>query len=760
MPADSSALPDSSTAAGRLVRRYLPLLPFLAHVPVVVWVFGDALFHGRVLHFRDVTTLYYPAYVLLDRSFHTGIWPLWNPGNYAGAPFLMANPIELLLVHIGGAAGALRFGPALYLLIAMCGASYLARALSLETRAVWVAGLVYGLSGVLLSMVPLFPLYHAAALAPWVVSAILAASRRPDAARISRLGLLLALQVSTLAVEVVAQTVVLGLVVAAPLPTRRRALALLGGFVLAAAIAAPAILGTWALIADTARGRGFAVSEAFAWSLRPAALLDALLPGFFGNIHTATGKGYWGQPFFTGGFPYFISLYVGPGVLLLAACARGAVPRRLWVLVACGVFLALGSHTPLAWAMRPLMHHIRSPVKFVFLSTLAIALLAAYGVDRSRREAPIRARFWLTLALLLAAAPLILRRWPDLPARLFASLVPEIASPSAHLVTSSAWPASFGMTGALFVCLVLALRTPRLAFCAGAFVACDLLAANGSINLFADASFYELRAPVRRMLEDARSHDASSRWFSFGAEAGTPGLDWVSRLLQPDSDVWLYYLDRQALWPRTNIIDGIDSAFEEDAEGWAPQGASLNTGERVPARFAEYREALRRAGVRWVVSFAPLPESLAVLRNQAPFSEIRLALRLYEIADARPRAYWTANLADGDPVAGDGATVEYERPDAHTVRLRVNGPPGYVHVIEGFDPGWQVDSPQLARPILRSGRRYWAIRTSGNETMTIRYKPRWLAPALISCALGLLSAVTLLVVSLRCPLRRGLAGGA
>src|SRR5690349_14372541 len=127
--------------------RLRSLWPFLAHAPVVAWLFGDALFAGRVLYFRDVAFTYYPAYVFLDRAFHAGVWPLWNPGNYAGAPFLMANPIELLLVYVLGPDGALRFGPPLYLALAMIGASALARTLGLGEWAVWAAGLFYGASG-------------------------------------------------------------------------------------------------------------------------------------------------------------------------------------------------------------------------------------------------------------------------------------------------------------------------------------------------------------------------------------------------------------------------------------------------------------------------------------------------------------------------------------------------------------------------------------------------------------------------------------
>ena len=83
-------------------------------------------------------------------------------------------------------------------------------------------------------------------------------------------------------------------------------------------LAAPALLGVRALVEDTPRAEGLSRQESFAFSLRPAVLLDALLPRFFGDVHTFSDRGYWGQPFFPSGFPYLLSLYCGPALLWLA----------------------------------------------------------------------------------------------------------------------------------------------------------------------------------------------------------------------------------------------------------------------------------------------------------------------------------------------------------------------------------------------------------------------------------------------------------
>ena len=117
-------------------------------------------------------------------------------------------------------------------------------------------------------------------------------------------------------------------------------------------------------------------------------LLEVALPRFLGDLHTFSDAGFWGQPFYPGGSPFFLSLYLGPVVLLLAACAgwrgrRAAVGAR-------------GSGRPdQPWrprparpALAPLMGPLRVPAQVLPDSTLALALLAGEGIDRARRTRP------------------------------------------------------------------------------------------------------------------------------------------------------------------------------------------------------------------------------------------------------------------------------------------------------------------------------------------------------------------------------------
>jgi hypothetical protein len=784
--------PASEAWGVRGARRSATLLkrswPYLAQLPFVAWTFAGPLFFGLVLYFRDIAYYYYPNAVFLERSFAQGVWPLWNPTSDAGAPFLATDLVDLVLVRATGALGALRFGPPLHQLIAMCGASWLAAGLGVSGLGMWMAGLGYGLSGYFLSTVNLFQLNHAAAWAPWVIAAWLRLWSSPSPRRIAAAALVAALQVGTLGAEIVIQTALAGLVLLPTRPDRRKLLATGAAALLAFLLAMPALLGVRSLIAGTSRTAGFAPATGFSFSLHPAVLLDAVLPRAFGDVHTFSERGYWGQPFFPDGFPYLLSLYFGPALLWLALRAgRSSGTARLLALAALGVLLALGDHGPLGWLLTPLMRHSRVPVKFMFLTSLALPLLAARGLERARRETLRPA--WLAIAAgtLLVALAAATRFWPELPGRLLGGLLPQILQPRAAEVVAASWPASLAAAGAFLLGAALAAQSRSLAPLAGLLVGLDLLIANGLVNLATDPAFYALRPQVSELLREVRAH-ADARVFAYGT-AATPDLRWAPEIARRNRDVPLYAVDRQALLPRSPVLDGLDSAFDEDRAGWAPTGSTLDPRERIPSLFPQHYQRLRLAAVRYVLSFRPLPDNRVSERGQAVLAEVGEPLRLYEIVDPLPRAFTTASYSvDLDPerlrtrlespgydpreavllsaelpaavaqlVSGAGASgagangaapvgrsVSVERPNPHELRLRAEGGPGLVVVSEGHHPDWHAYASDGERPLLKASGRYWAIPTrGGGETITVRYQPAWRAPALAALALGALGALAL-----------------
>ncbi len=466
-------------------------------------------------------------------------------------------------------------------------------------------------------------------------------------------------------------------------------------------------------------------------------------------------------------------------VLLLAALARGRL--RLWAFAMVGVVLALGSYGPLGLLPRDLSFPLRGPQKLVFLSHLALALLAGFGIESRLGEGSrgVLSRRWslvlpgaiaAALALAVGVAPQVVR----LSA---ARVIPELLDDRGAVVARATWPVAWLPAGALTLGAGLALALGgRWVRVAAVVVAIDLLIVNGRVNPLAPASFYDLRPDLARLVGQARD---GARMFSYGV-ARTPGLRFEPIMTRAPSDVWLYYLDRQSLLPVTCVLDGMDAAPDEDRTGWAPLGAALTSGAVVPSRFREHHRQLRLAGVGWVLSFAEIPEDLSIIRGRQKLPEVAAPLTLFELRDALPRAFYVAErriepdaaqaaaiLAgpDFDPartvlLASDrhsppplahawraAPVVRYQPVDAHTLRITARTPPGYIVVLDGYHPDWRADDGLGPVPVLRADGRYRAIPTPGGaHTFTMRFRPSWRLPALLACAVGCLALVLLFLL--------------
>jgi hypothetical protein len=748
-----------------------------AHVAVVFWLFGGTLTSGRLLFFRDLSSFYAPWYAFASEALHEGLWPLWNPTANAGEPFLLAYPVDLMLLLIEGWRATLGVGQALHLLLALGGMTLLARRLGMGSSGAWLAGVVYGVGGFLLSLVDLGFLFQAAAWAPWVIAAYVEALRQPSARRLAAFSALLALQTSTLGAEVILQTALVALVLGFE-RGRRQPLRMLWvggcGGLIAALLAAPALLGMRALLQGTSRAAGFSGSPPVAFSLHPVVLLEALLPRWLGTVHAFTDADFWGRAYFPEGFPYFVTLYLGLPVLLLAAQARR--PRRLWALAFLGIVLAMGTYVPLARLLHGVGLPLRGPQKFFFLTHLALALLAGFGLERRERE-PLAGRYRalpLLPGVLLVGLAIGLHLAPEQLRSLGSRAVAALADPRAALAARTIWPSAWLPSGMLALAAGLALarggRGVRLAAVAAVV---DLLTVNAPVCPLAPASFYELRPDVASLFRPLRGVDRG-RVFSYGV-AHTPGLRFEPVMARALSDVWLYYLDRQTLLPTTPTLDGLDGAFDLDRVGWAPPGSTFTVAEAVPERFRECYQRLRGAAVRWVVSFRELPAGLVIPHGELKLPEIEQPLRLFELRGALPRAYYVRDHeVERDParaarrlqeagfdaartvllqtpppplpaaVGGADTSVRYEPVDAHTVRIRARTPPGLIVVLDGFHPDWTAEDETGPVPLLRANGRYRALPTPGGERrFTLHYRPRWRAPALAIAAIGALCGLVL-----------------
>jgi hypothetical protein len=365
--------------------------------------------------------------------------------------------------------------------------------------------------------------------------------------------------------------------------------------------------------------------------------------------------------------------------------------------------------------------------------------------------------------------------WPTTVSGAFGAWMPEALFARARVVMMNQWPEAWLVSGSLALGVGLVLwRARRLAPLCGLLVVVDLAASNVALNRTAPPSFYQLHPGVRGLVTRAAAQ-GRYRFFSPGA-VNTPSLRWSPEVVLRSSDIPLFGVERQSLYARTNLLDGVESALDEDRVGWAPEGATLAPRERRPSRLLSHAFRMRLANVRWILSFAELPEGLGHERGRATLPELVDPLRLYELSGALPRAFWVPGaelvashaeverrVASGDfdplavvllteppptsaaaPAGPSSARLVFESPDPHTVRVRGTTPPGFIVVLEGYHPAWRITARSRELPLLRGDGRYWAVPTPGGPIeVTARYRPVWRPWALLSAGLGLLACIGL-----------------
>lgn len=154
-------------------------------------------------------------------------------------------------------------------------------------------------------------------------------------------------------------------------------------------------LASWS--AESTRGGGagsssggMQVEEAMSWSMPPEELVTLVIPGFFGLSREegggntdAIGSYYWGRMFFTQTADYMGLL---PWLLLPLALIFKR-DRFAWLALAgivVGLLFSFGKYTPFYWLLfehLPGISHFRVPKMMMIIPLLALAFLAARGLD-------------------------------------------------------------------------------------------------------------------------------------------------------------------------------------------------------------------------------------------------------------------------------------------------------------------------------------------------------------------------------------------
>lgn len=370
--------------------RWGSLVCVLALAGLVVGLFWPAATVRGVFFVGDIYRLGYPARYEYALALRQGRVPLWTPHSLAGYPVLAEGqtgayyPLNLLLYRLLPLPAALNYSVLLALWMAGAGMFLYVRSLGLRRGPAFLAACTFMLGGFLPGHLNHLNMLAAASLLPlllWAAERATSQGRWRGWALVGGLfglqGLAGHPQISLLSGLLVVGYAGVGPLAGGPGGLRRRAGQVawsVAALTFGAALAGVQWLPTYELTRLSQRGQGLDVEFFTSFSLHPLRFATMLWPFMEGNPYPLVSLETIG--------------YVGALPLLLVAAA---LPRRrnrvvlAWTAVAAVAFLlCLGRWNP---AYRYLIHvpvfnMFRAPARYLLWLDLAIAILAAVGMDR------------------------------------------------------------------------------------------------------------------------------------------------------------------------------------------------------------------------------------------------------------------------------------------------------------------------------------------------------------------------------------------
>jgi len=797
--------PGARRAAGAslLIAAFLSVAPLL-----------PGLIAGRSLWYRDVGQYYIPNRILTIDSIRSGALPLWNPLRGEGQPFL-ANPNSFVLrpttllylpfprrlVHVPMTLSVMALFAA-----AAAGTLLLLRDAGFSPAASLTGAVAFALSGPVQSLGQLQNHLEGVAFVPLTLFAFRRALLRGPRPWGLIAGLLFGLVVSAgepvwIAVTMLASLALPAMEGAGPRRfLRAGSVAVVTGILLASAQLLPLLDN----LGKSERGEGLVASEVMKWSLPPPALLQAIVPGLWGDPTRSSPTAYWGSGLFDSSLPWLLSIHLGAPIVLLAAFGFVSGLRkeggRCGALGLLGVVLAIGRFSPIypflvRWV--PGASSVRYPVKWLILTAWVVSLLAARGLDSLAGSGPSPARrsklavgsaasilFLLGLAASTGRLPGVggVVRWLLHTPSSFTDA--DIAAGAVRGVGSGLLVAA----GSILLLLVLLPRGEqgldlRMRACAALCVGVLLVGAWG-VNPSAPPEVVFGRSPLLDRMPGVS--DGTLRFFGYPRPPGfafrTPSADESAAAgLPPDSLAWGMRWDSRTLRNATYFAAGVHGAYDRLGDSRLDllpgSGAAKRLGEG--ASLPETLRYLRAASAGYLLSYGSLDDPALTEVASLP-GESNVPVIVYRIGAPAPRA---GVVPSGIPMASPGealgrvgaggfdaarevligpegaeeAGAGTRDPGGETAgeaRVTAEAPgevrihaealvPSFLVLTDSFEPSWRADVDGAPASVLRANAMFRAVKIPpGSHEVRFTYRPA-------SFRLGMaLSTATLLLASI------------
>ncbi len=402
----------------------LVLFPWIYYLPVTL---------GRLVFAEgDINWGYSPIRTELARALAQGRLPLWSPGLQAGFPLFAEGqvaalyPLNLIAYRLFPVYVANSYTVLFHFSFASLGLYLLVRSAGMQMVSAWLAGFVFGLSGFMAAQLSHLTIVAAASWLPWLFlfqlkywRSCLEGNRTIVWFALASLSICFVVlagfpQVAVVNLGMYGLGGLLGPVlwsgpaafsgnsIAQQRSLLTRAFVVtLSSILLGVGLAAIQLLPTFELLGLSVRSQEMGEVFFASYSLNPASLTQFFFPFWQLGAPSAANMEYWG---YIGVFPLLLALF--------AVLHRRDAQTLFFAFVALtAIALALGDNTPLYhWLYQvPVLNRFRVPARFLFPFTLAIAYLAALGIETLIPRLPALSWNWkdiavgAILALLVAA---------------------------------------------------------------------------------------------------------------------------------------------------------------------------------------------------------------------------------------------------------------------------------------------------------------------------------------------------------------------
>ena len=744
-----------------------------------------------MFHKRDIHLVWHPQVEAFVRAVAFGSWPVWDPSPSFGQP-LLADPSAQVLYPPTWLNLILRPWT-YYTMFAVSHTLLLGPrplrprpALRARTTASTLAAALWITCGPFVSYLDLWHHFAGAAWIPWVILAAEGALQKPGTRSALLWGGATAAQILAGSADMVALTLA---AVGASVLLRhwrfeRAAFARnarLAGVAAAAGtlglgLSAPLWLTALELVGRSGRS-SLPESVRTYWSVHPFTLVECLTPGLWSGLPLSASLR---QALFESREPFLFTLYLGlPATALVAAgVAFGPRPlkRLLVVLILGSVLLALGRHTPayhVAVLVVPVLKVLRYPVKAMILVAFAWSLLAGMGLDAWLRPGTTP-RGWLSrvalpplvLGLLATGAAFYTRGHATALAQRLLSTTAQAEIVFVPTVVKLVVGGALGLTAA-------ALALARWRFSArGPALAVAILAVADLFTLHREPSPLAPRALYTHRPEVLESLRSAQRVYVYDYSVPGSARRHLGRdnayVMARQPDGWT--LDAAAalamqmyLAPESGGRFGLRGSYEIDYRGLYPRDLELFTrllrrveGTDLHLRFlalagvtnvvalhAQGFEDLERVGEvpglfrESTLVFRvphPLPRTYAVGRARGALGQEAVAALMAPSFDARGELIVSEAAATGTASAFSGTSrILSSKADRVVIEAEMNAP-GYVVLLDGYDPGWHATVDGEPAPVVRANVAFRAVAApAGRHVIEQVYRPR---PVLLGLALS------------------------